>query len=177
MKNCPHSQSYAPIDQDSQELDSYFDAQDTSRANTGRKTLKKTPLFSSDLVVLTATALVFINDHFLKGSKFPSILTGKISDFCGLFFFPFLIYDFLVMSKLINEKKLASFLAISLTTGIFFTTIKVSSAANAMMVSLYTILGLRAKICLDSDDLCALIVLPLGIAYFVSKEKKHASHG
>lgn len=144
--------------------------------NSGGTLLQKKQLLSTDLYVFTATALVFINDHFLKGSSFPSILTGKISDFCGLFFFPFLIFDLLLITKIINTNKLRYFLAICLATGCLFTAIKVSSAANAIIASIYGNLGLRAKICLDTDDLWALIVLPLGIAYFVSKEKKHASH-
>src|SRR3972149_6580371 len=39
---------------------------------------------------LGAVALLLLNDHFLK-QAYPSILTGKLSDFAGLFFFPFLL--------------------------------------------------------------------------------------
>ena len=39
---------------------------------------------------LGAVALLLLNDHVLK-QAFPSILTGKLSDFAGLFFFPFLL--------------------------------------------------------------------------------------
>jgi hypothetical protein len=34
--------------------------------------------------------LLLLNDHVLKFTK-PGILTGKLSDFAGLFFFPFLV--------------------------------------------------------------------------------------
>ncbi|MBL9036956.1 MAG: hypothetical protein JNG84_00445, partial [Archangium sp.] len=38
---------------------------------------------------LFAVALLAINDHLLKGSGLvPALVTGKLSDFAGLFFFP-----------------------------------------------------------------------------------------
>jgi hypothetical protein len=36
-----------------------------------------------------ATGLLILNDHVLK-SAMPGLVTGKLSDFAGLFFFPFL---------------------------------------------------------------------------------------
>ncbi|MBN2007155.1 MAG: hypothetical protein JXA21_27640, partial [Anaerolineae bacterium] len=36
-----------------------------------------------------AVGLLLLNDHVLKRAA-PSALTGKLSDFAGLFFFPFL---------------------------------------------------------------------------------------
>src|ERR1700679_4140779 len=49
----------------------------------------------SDLVhpwPLLAVALLAVNDHLLKGSGWlPGWLTGKLSDFAGLFFFPVLL--------------------------------------------------------------------------------------
>jgi hypothetical protein len=41
-------------------------------------------------VTLSAIALLLLNDHVFKRT-FPSVLTGKLSDFAGLFFFPFLL--------------------------------------------------------------------------------------
>ena len=41
---------------------------------------------------LAAVAILVVNDHFLKGSGLlPAWLTGKLSDFAGLFFFPLLL--------------------------------------------------------------------------------------
>jgi hypothetical protein len=40
--------------------------------------------------VLLAVALTAFNDHVLKDLH-PGFVTGKISDFAGLFFFPFLL--------------------------------------------------------------------------------------
>src|SRR5262245_59903430 len=41
---------------------------------------------------LAAVGLLTLNDHVLKGSGLlPGAVTGKISDFAGLFFFPLLL--------------------------------------------------------------------------------------
>jgi hypothetical protein len=40
-------------------------------------------------LTVTCILVLLLNDHLLKGT-IPSILTGKLSDFAGLFFFPFL---------------------------------------------------------------------------------------
>lgn len=42
-------------------------------------------------VVLVPLILTGLNDHYLK-YEFNNFLTGKISDFCGLFFFPIFLY-------------------------------------------------------------------------------------
>jgi len=39
---------------------------------------------------LASVAFLVANDHLLKRA-YPSVLTGKLSDFAGLFFFPFLL--------------------------------------------------------------------------------------
>src|SRR3990170_5839611 len=41
-------------------------------------------------LTLACIGLLLVNDHFLK-RLYPSTLTGKLSDFAGLFFFPFLL--------------------------------------------------------------------------------------
>jgi hypothetical protein len=42
---------------------------------------------------LGAALLLAVNDHWLKGAGLlPALLTGKLSDVCGLFFFPVLLF-------------------------------------------------------------------------------------
>lgn len=41
-------------------------------------------------VVLVAVGLLILNDHFLKAA-WPGLVTGKLSDFAGLLFFPLLL--------------------------------------------------------------------------------------
>ncbi len=51
-------------------------------------------------------ALLLVNDHVLK-VLYPSWITGKLSDFAGLFFFPFLLALAWVFSCL-DQKSLQS---------------------------------------------------------------------
>ena len=44
-------------------------------------------------LTLASVALLLLNDHILKW-LIPSWLTGKLSDFAGLFFFPYLVLAF-----------------------------------------------------------------------------------
>lgn len=48
-------------------------------------------------LVVSALILTFLNDHFLK-HQFPNFLTGKISDFTGVFYFPLFIYALIVFA-------------------------------------------------------------------------------
>lgn len=41
-------------------------------------------------ILLAAIALLVTNDHVLK-ARFPGVITGKLSDFAGLIFFPVLV--------------------------------------------------------------------------------------
>lgn len=43
-------------------------------------------------VVLVSLALLLVNDHVLKGVG-PPVVTGKLSDFAGLAFFPVLLFS------------------------------------------------------------------------------------
>jgi hypothetical protein len=49
-------------------------------------------------LVIGALILTFLNDHFLK-HQFHNFLTGKISDFTGIFYFPLFIYALCVFIK------------------------------------------------------------------------------
>lgn len=69
------------------------------RRSVARITARATPHIESrrtpgDLFLhpapLTAAAVLFINDYLLK-SAFPGVLTGKASDFAGLFVFPIVL--------------------------------------------------------------------------------------
>jgi len=50
-------------------------------------------------ITLASVALLILNDHVLKRSV-PSALTGKLSDFAGLFFFPYLVIALASLARL-----------------------------------------------------------------------------
>ena len=77
------------------------------------KTAPITHIFS-----VTSIALLGINDHYLK-DVYPSWLTGKLSDFAGMVFFPLLV------ELLVRNRKIAVAL-----TGLGFTLAKTTVIGN-----------------------------------------------
>jgi hypothetical protein len=111
-------------------------------------------------LTLTSIGLLLLNDHVLKAST-PSVLTGKLSDFAGLFFFPFLLA--FVLSALLAWRRVParpiSALAFGLTLA-WFTAIKTLPVANTLTAAAAShLLGLPVRIALDPTDLLALVVL------------------
>jgi hypothetical protein len=109
---------------------------------------------------LLSIGLLLANDHWLKAS-FPSWWTGKLSDFAGLFFFPFLIAPLLglLLDRKSFSPRMIGRLAFALT-GIWFTLLKTLPLANAATRALLgAVLGHAVQIVLDHTDLIALPVL------------------
>ena len=121
---------------------------------------------------LVALAILSINDHWLKGSGLlPGVLTGKLSDVAGLFFFPLLLTALgrcLASAAGWRRVPLRSWmlaLAISLTT-ILFVLLKTSPSFVAWFEAATprldpTGLVRHARVTLDLTDLLTLPVLAL----------------
>jgi hypothetical protein len=102
---------------------------------------------------IASIALLVVNDHVLKALA-PSWVTGKLSDFAGLFFFPFLL-----AAALSPITRRAGALAFAIAAA-WFTLVKTSAWGIALTQNmLYPILGYRVPIALDPTDLIALVVL------------------
>jgi hypothetical protein len=111
-------------------------------------------------LTLASIGLLLLNDHVLK-TAMPSALTGKLSDFAGLFFFPFLLAAFLSLplDRLRLPSRRTAALAFGLTL-LGFTLIKTLPWANALTVAALTrLLGWPVQIARDPTDLLALTVL------------------
>lgn len=82
-----------------------------------------------------AVLLLLLNDHFLK-STVPSVLTGKLSDFAGLFFFPFLLSlpSAVLAAPLRNARSVGA--ASFLITAVWFSVAKATVVGNAIMVDI-----------------------------------------
>ncbi|MBN1371706.1 MAG: hypothetical protein JW987_07170 [Anaerolineaceae bacterium] len=104
--------------------------------------------------------LLLVNDHLLKG-LFPGVITGKLSDFAGLFFFPFLVALGLAMLTSrwkLNPRRLGG-LAF-LVTGLLFVLIKVFPPINlAAETWLSAVYGRPIAVAPDPGDLLALLAL------------------
>src|SRR3990172_9452291 len=111
---------------------------------------------------LAAAALLLLNDHVLKRA-FPSILTGKVSDFAGLFFFPFLLAVFVGwMGQRARRPRgaEAAMAACFVVTASCFALVKIDPASNVLAVRLLeTALGVPVRIVRDPTDLIALAAL------------------
>ena len=106
-------------------------------------------------IVLTALALTAVNDHYLKYA-YPNFLTGKISDFAGLFFFPLLLYGLYEFAKSplnqhtkISKKQLIIFMILS---DVLFILCKYTALKH------YLVTFLNVRITSDYTDLIALSV-------------------
>ncbi len=109
---------------------------------------------------LLALGLLGINDHCLKGTA-PSWLTGKLSDFAGLFYFPFLVIIFagLVTGPRFSRTKLPVGRFVFLAVGAWFTAAKTIPVVHAATVRFAEALVGDVQIIRDPTDALALIAL------------------
>lgn len=118
---------------------------------------------------LAAVGLLALNDHLLKGSGvLPGRLTGKLSDFAGLFFFPMLLFCVAWSSKRLffrhstrASERLA--MACAFLTGAVFAAVKLYPPANALTARVW------GRMWMDPSDLWALSVLPLSLVFMLRR--------
>ncbi len=107
---------------------------------------------------LLSVGLLALNDHYLKYA-YPGFLTGKLSDFCGLFFFPlFLCALFVVLRR---QKMVFSFAMLVLAivlTDVVFIAIKLWPEASIVYLRILSALGFPSRNVRDPSDLMALVV-------------------
>ncbi|RZA26610.1 MAG: hypothetical protein EOP10_03065 [Proteobacteria bacterium] len=112
-----------------------------------------------DPVVLAALVILILNDHIFKQSNYAGFFTGKISDFAGLFFFPFFAADVLQLKR----GKSFGFAILCVITGLSFAALKLAPAIRDAFVLFYRSLGINAEVVMDASDLWALFVLPVAV--------------
>lgn len=103
-------------------------------------------------VSVGAVAVLLVNDHYLKGAH-PGWITGKVSDFAGLVFFPLLVA--VAMTLVIRSRHVIT-AAIALTAASFSVIKTVPIAADATEQAMASMIGLRSQIVVDPTDLIAL---------------------
>ena len=110
-------------------------------------------------VFMVAVFLLIINDFYLKYA-FSNYLTGKLSDFAGLFAFP---YFFACLR--VNWVK-----AIYITTALLFAFWK-SEFSDPLLILVQSA-GVGMIRTVDYSDLFALLVLPVSFLYFKEQIRK-----
>lgn len=122
-------------------------------------------------VTLAAIAALLLNDHLLKRLT-PGTLTGKLSDFAGLLFFPMVLI--VVLGRITGcprPRRLMLAVASFIASGAVFATLKAVPQANAAAHALAAgVLGLRLQMALDPSDLWALTVLPAAFTLWLRAE-------
>jgi len=110
---------------------------------------------------MLSIALLLLNDHLFKAVA-PSWITGKVSDFAGLFFFPFLLAALLsVFLEPLHLLKPMTIGRIAFAiTAIWFTAAKATPLGHALTVQIVSaILGHEVSVILDPTDLLGLVIL------------------
>jgi len=125
--------------------------------------------------VILSIFLLLLNDHLLK-DLYPGVITGKLSDFAGLLFFPFtisLLVSIVVVWKGESQRSLGV-LSIGFTAVVFIA-IKTIPWANTAFEGLVTAAtGIPSQIILDPTDLIALPIL--GYSWMLwNKQRKSVS--
>ena len=130
---------------------------------------------------LAALALCAVNDHLLKGAGLlPSIVTGKLSDFAGLLFFPLfftaaldtVLYFLSAPLEAMGRRPLpyrlsrAKAAAAGIITGALFTALQLSPAVKDLYIAVHRLIGFHVRMTQDPSDLIALLMLP--VAYFIA---------
>ncbi len=123
---------------------------------------------------LVSIGVLLLNDHVLKAA-IPSWLTGKLSDFAGLFFFPFIVAA--CASLLLNRSRATAkqigYLSFALVA-VWFIGLKTLPQANFITARIASLLlGRPAAFALDPTDLIALAVL--GPAWLLWHQQQFAA--
>ena len=152
------------------------------------------PVFElANPVSLAAVALLAVNDHLLKGADvIPGVLTGKISDFAGIFFFPLLLTALLdtllfvvrragdAVHVTINaDYRLRRWKLVTacVVTLIAFTSIQLWQPAANIYEQGMCELGFPSRVTMDPTDLIALVMLPLSYAFGLSVIRRKEGSG
>jgi hypothetical protein len=82
-------------------------------------------------VVLASIALLVVNDHWAKAAH-PGVVTGKLSDFAGMIFFPLLVVAAIELALGRRWRSRAALVAVTAVCLAVFAAINVSDTAGSM---------------------------------------------
>lgn len=108
---------------------------------------------------LLAVALTALNDHYLK-AHFANWLTGKISDFAGLFYFPLFLAAVIVLTVRIFRKNFvfnkSLLVSAILFTDLVFCLLKLNVTAQSLFVNWFSKEFFLISVTRDITDIVAL---------------------
>lgn len=105
-------------------------------------------------VPIFAFIILAFNDHYLK-AHYPCALTGKLSDFAGVFVFPIFLCALwsLIQKTWITTR--STLIAIAITD-LIFVSVKLIPTAAIIYAKMMSAMGFPSHITLDPTDLIAL---------------------
>jgi len=123
-------------------------------------------------VPLAALVILALNDHYLKGARIlPIWLTGKLSDFGGLLFFPLLLTALgdtlayfvtrLTGTQLDFSLRRWKVVAACLATAAVFTPLELSASYGKFYTETLGRIGFPSETYADLTDLLALTMIPV----------------
>lgn len=120
----------------------------------------KAPLWTALIspVWVACLLLLVVNDHVLK-HLYPGALTGKLSDFAGLFIAPALL------ALLLGVRSKRGLIACGVAVGAVFSAINLSATAALLWDGAMSTLLLPFHTTVDPTDLLALPALALGVLH------------
>jgi len=114
-------------------------------------------------VPLAAVAALVLNDHVLKHAAWaPRLLSGKLSDAAGLFFFPILLLTLASVGG--SARRALPAVASAVATGTAFAAVKLSPPVNAWVSHAW------GPIALDPTDLATLPALALSVMWMTRRQ-------
>ena len=141
-------------------------------------------------VALAAVLLLVVNDHFLK-AQWPGTVTGKLSDFAGLAFFPLVLLGFwevaLALARRWSGPRLRTLVAATTLTAVAFIAVKTTAAGasafglvlafgqwlpaalGGVVTGRAAAMGAAAPVAQDPTDLVALPALL--VALFIGRRR------
>lgn len=107
--------------------------------------------------VIFSGILLALNDHYLK-VHFPNELTGKLSDFAGVFLFPiFLCATWTIFSG--KDIRRNNYILAAVITVVIMLVIKVIPGGNQFYLRLLKFVGINGFSVADPSDLISLVML------------------
>lgn len=118
---------------------------------------------------LAAVVLTALNDHVLK-TRWPSFVTGKLSDFAGLFFFPLFT---LALVRLLARGRvrltLRVFVIVTIVIDLVFALVKLDESARDFYVNALTSIGFHSRSVGDPTDLVAMALANVATYLYVKR--------
>lgn len=110
-----------------------------------------------------------LNDHWLK-YQFPGLITGKLSDFCGVFYFPiFILALWIACDELfkVNKSSLSkgAVIAAIVFTDLLMVLVKLSPVCARAIEVFFANYLFQIRLIQDPTDLISFLVNPLTYLY------------